>query len=320
MPLLSSEKIDTPIWQFNGHLQTILPNLRRKVDGVLYQRERINTWDDDFLDLDWSTKKSKTLVILSHGLAGSSDAAYIKGFVRLINQNGWDALAWNYRGCSGEPNKHIYSFHAGKTDDLAWVIKHAHQTGRYDEIHLVGISMGGNITLKLLGEWGEKIPYPIKKAIAISTPVDMFGTSLQLIKGWNKIYSNRYMRQYKEMLKLKEEKMPNVVDFQHIYQSDNLHTYVERFTAPSFGFKDAQHYLESQSALQYIPKISVPSLLMNADNDPFLTKKSFPEQEARQSSYFYFLKTINGGHVGFDEKTRPHHNWMERRSMEFLVE
>jgi uncharacterized protein len=317
MPLLQKEIVKSPFWQFNGHLQTIIPNVTRKVDGVVYTRERIDTWDDDFLDLDWSCCNRETLVIISHGLAGSSEGGYMKGFVKAVNSIGWDALAWNYRGCSGEPNRKLASFHGGKTDDLAWVIRHAASRG-YSKIHLIGVSMGGNITLKLLGEWKERVPKYIGKTVAVSVPVQLMETSLHLVKGWNKIYSQRYMKQYKEMLAQKESLFPNAWNFKYAYEADNLHTFVERFTAPSFGFSDAEDYLNSQSALHFLPGITVPALLINADNDPFLTKSSYPEALARQSDFFHLLITRNGGHIGYAEQSPSQLNWIERRALEFL--
>lgn len=318
MPVLDKINVEVPAWQFNGHLQTIVPNMMRKVEGVQYIRERIHTWDNDFLDLDWSVKGHDKLVILSHGLAGNSAAGYIKGLVKAFNENGFDALAWNFRGCSGEPNKNLYSFHGGKTDDLDWVIQYVIQNKAYKRIDLIGISMGGNVTLKLLGEYGENVPSPIKKAVAISVPVDMFSTSFHLVKGWNLMYSNRYMRQYKEMLKEKEKLFQGSWDFEKAYKAENLHSFVEYFTAPSFGFQNAEQYLKTQSAIHFLEHIKIPTLLLNADNDPFLTKSSYPFNTAKQSDFLHLQVTLNGGHVGFDEKQKSQYNFMERTSLSFM--
>mgnify|MGYP003551700944 FL=1 len=320
MPILKPELVEVPFWQFNGHLQTILPNLNRKVEGICYVRERIDTWDNDFLDLDWSKVGSEKLVIISHGLAGNSDAGYVKGLVKIVNENHWDALAWNNRGCSGTPNNNFYSFHAGKSDDLELVIRHACEQHHYKEIYLIGVSMGGNVILKMLGEWRETIPYPVKGAIAISTPIDMYSTSLHLIKGWNKIYSKRYLKQYKEMLLLKSmmfESQENM-DVKNMLSSENLHVFADRYTAPSFGFKNAEDYLKSQSSLHFLENIKIPTLLINADNDPFLTATSYPDELAKKSDYFHFLKTINGGHAGFADKNQQIYSWVDHRSISFL--
>ncbi len=320
MPLLNTEIVEVPFWQFNGHLQTIIPNLNRKIEGFDYARERIDTWDNDFLDLDWSKIGSKQLVIISHGLAGNSDAGYVRSLVKMANEQDWDALAWNSRGCSGEPNNNFYSFHAGKSDDLEWVIRHAYEQNDYEEIYLIGVSMGGNVTLKLIGEWNEKIPYPIKGAIAISTPIDMYATSLHLIKGWNRIYSERYLKQYKEMLLLKSFMFEhqNDLNIDAMLSSKTLHDFADKYTAPSFGFKDGEDYLKSQSSIHYLQKIKIPTLLINADNDPFLTETSFTNEIAKKSDYFYFLKTINGGHVGFDDRKSDTYSWVDYRAISFL--
>lgn len=150
--LHASPKIRSPKWLYTKHLQTIIPNVYRKVEGVVYQREKITTWDDDFLDLDWSIVGSSKVVLLSHGFEGSSDRVYARGLTKILNKNGFDVCAWNFRGCSGEDNLQIYNYHSGKTDDLDYIVNHLIQQEKYDEFYLVGISMGGNMTLKYLGE------------------------------------------------------------------------------------------------------------------------------------------------------------------------
>ena len=320
MPLLPEIYIVPPRSQPNGHFQTIIPNLTRKVNGIEFERERIDTWDDDFLDLDWIKQGNSKLVIVTHGLAGNSRAEYIKGISKIMSNNKYDILAWNYRGCGGEPNRKLTSFHGGKTDDLDWVIKHAIASNDYDAIYLVGVSMGGNLTLKYVGEMKHKLNKIIKKAFAVSAPIDMLATSHQLIKGWNQIYSRRYLKQYIEQLKLKEKLFPGQQEFEKVYKSANLHDFVENFTAKIFGFKDAAEYLASQSALHYLENIKIPTILVNADNDPFLTEKSFPKEIARNSDFFHFEMTINGGHVGFMEKEDKEFNWMEKRILDFFEE
>ena len=320
MPILPHESVPTPYWQFNGHLQTIAPNFHREVNDVSYHRERIATWDDDFLDLDWSTRDSKTVVILSHGLAGSSAAPYIKGLVRAINTRGWDALAWNYRGCSGEPNKHLYAFHGGKTDDLDWVVRYVHKQYSYDKIFLIGVSMGGNITLKYLGESKNISTRYIQGAVTISTPVDLNSAAQRLEEKWNRyLYSYRYLRQYKEMLLQKSNLFAKTkLDLKAILASANLTEFTRRFIVPCFGFKNLEDYLKSQSSKPFLKNIRVPTLLINADNDPFLTRTSYPYQEASKSKYFYFLETNGGGHSGFATKDSDTYTWSEQKTIRFL--
>ncbi|MBC8144157.1 MAG: alpha/beta fold hydrolase, partial [bacterium] len=145
MPLISST-FAPPAFLRSGHLQTILPTLVGRVLDVSYVRERITTPDDDFLDLDWSRIGAKHLVILSHGLEGNTSRTYMRGMVRAVNGAGWDALAWNYRGCSGEMNRRLRSYHSGASDDLEVVIDYVARSHSYDSIALIGFSLGGNIT------------------------------------------------------------------------------------------------------------------------------------------------------------------------------
>ena len=318
MPLLPSPLIIPPVTQPNGHLQTIIPNLRRKVQGVDFQRSRIETWDDDFLDIDWLKGGSNKIAIITHGLAGNSRAEYVKGIAKVLCQSGYDIAAWNMRGCSGEPNRLLHSFHGGKTDDLHFVVEHVAQNLHYEDIALVGISMGGNVTLKYVGEYAGKMPSLVKRAFAASVPVDMLACSLHLIKGWNLIYSRRYLNQYKDMLRLKEKMFFGKFNFKHAYEAADLHQFVERVTVPMFHFGTAEHYLNSQSALNYLHEIQIPTLLVNADNDPFLTDTCFPKQQAEASSNFYLEIVHNGGHVGFEEKETSDINWLEKRVLRWL--
>ncbi|MBX7224518.1 MAG: alpha/beta fold hydrolase [Chitinophagales bacterium] len=318
MPLLPSPLIIPPATQPNGHLQTIIPNLRRKVLGVDFVRTRIDTWDNDFLDIDWLKGGYKKIAVITHGLAGNSRAEYVKGIAKVLHGKGYDIAAWNMRGCSGEPNKLLHSFHGGKTDDLHFIIEHLSNFYDYEEVVLVGISMGGNITLKYVGEYADKLPALVKKAFAASVPVDMLGCSLHLIKGWNLIYSRRYLNQYKDMLRLKEKMFPGKFNFKHAYEAADLHQFVDRVTVPMFHFGTIEHYLETQSALKYLDKISIPTLLVNADNDPFLTDTCFPKEHAALSEHFYLEIVHNGGHVGFEEKETVEVNWLEKRILSWF--
>lgn len=171
-----------------------------------------------------------------------------------------------------------------------------------------------------MGECSEDGLSCVKAAVAISTPVDMYETSFHLIKGWNRLYSDRYLKQYKEMLSLKTPMFESHegMDFHYVLSAENLHDFADRFTAPSFGFKNAEEYLKSQSSRNFLRKIKIPTLLINADNDPFLTESSYPFEEAEESDYFYLLKTINGGHVGFAEKNSETYSWVDKRAITFL--
>ena len=152
MPIVHPSSYRPPLFFKNGHLQTIYPNLFRHVAGVSYLRQRISTPDDDFLDLDWSPVGADRVAILAHGLEGNSTRPYVFGMVRALNRSGWDAVVWNFRGCSGEPNQKVRFYHSGDTEDLHTVLTCVHQRSCYKTSALIGFSLGGNVILKYLGE------------------------------------------------------------------------------------------------------------------------------------------------------------------------
>ena len=190
MPIVAS-RYRPPRWLRPAHLQTILPVLLRRGRGVVYRRERLELEDGDFLDLDWSRVGSKRLVILSHGLESDSDAGYIRGMARAVNAAGWDALAWSFRGCSQEANRLLRFYHSGETLDMARIIEHA--AAEYDQIAMVGFSLGGNMTLLYLG---EAPPHPaVVAGVAISAPVDMGASARALDQRWdNRMYQQRFLK------------------------------------------------------------------------------------------------------------------------------
>lgn len=317
--LLSSPILKSPKWLYTKHLQTIVPNVYRKVEGVSYQRERLATWDDDFLDLDWSKIGSKKLIIISHGFEGSSDRVYAKGLTKILNSNGFDVCVWNFRGCSGEDNLQFYSYHSGKTDDLDWVVRHVLKTNAYDEHYLIGISMGGNMTMKYLGEDLWESAQKVTSAVAVSVPIH-YETSFQhLIKGWNKIYERRFTNQVKEKVLKKQPRFPDAMNYKYILESKNLWEFTERCTVPLHGFKDIHDYNTKVQASSYIRNIKTPTLLINADNDPLLTKECYPTQFAEKSRYFHLEIPVGGGHVGFCEDIKAEHNWLEKRVVDYFL-
>ncbi len=311
----------------NGHIQTIIPTFFRKVENVVYKRERINTLDDDFLDLDWSSaaepdsgynSRNTGLVIISHGLEGNSKRAYVKGMVRACNMAGWDCLAWNYRSCSGEPNKQLRSYHSGATDDLALVIDHAKKTGKYCEIFLVGFSLGGNLTLVYLGR--DKVDSIVKKAVVFSVPCDLKGSSMALAKPVNRFYMKRFLKMLHEKIKAKMALMPGKIDDKDFEKIKNFKGFDDRYTAPINGFKDAFDYWEKCSSKQFIKNISVPTLIVNARNDPCISDSCYPVKEAMENSRVFLEIPDSGGHVGFIEFNKDQLFWSEKRAVTFFHE
>ena len=191
MPVYTNSSFKPPFYFKNNHLQTIYPALLRRVNGVIYQRQRVEMNDGDFIDLDWSKVGSKKLLIALHGLEGNADRPYIKASIRLFNLNGWDGLGINLRGCSGVPNRKLYAYHTGETNDLRSILKTILKEGHYDEIALLGFSLGGNVILKYLGEEGENLRDKITKAVAFSVPCDLTTASLELARWHNALYMKK---------------------------------------------------------------------------------------------------------------------------------
>jgi uncharacterized protein len=315
MPLVASG-YKAPFYLFNGHLQTIVPGLFRKVKGVKYRRERIITPDKDFLDLDCSEVGSDALAILSHGLEGDSRRGYMLGMVKALNNHGIDALAWNYRSCSGEPNNLLRSYHLGASDDLAFVVKHALSKGKYKTVYLLGFSAGGNITLKYLGENPECVPNEIKRAVVFSVPVDLKSSANKI----SRIYTQRFLKSLGKKLKQKREIYPESIDLNEYNLLWSFPEFDERYTAPLHGFESADDYYKKVSSRQFIPHIKIPTLLVNAKNDPFLGPSCYPLSEANANPNFYLEMPDQGGHVGFAENLQKNQYYSEKRAVEFLLQ
>ena len=305
-----------PLFLFNAHLETIYPSLLRKVDLQPYQRERIVTPDDDFLDLDWLKQKSLKLIILSHGLEGNAQRAYIKGMARAGYKNGYDILAWNYRGCSNEMNKTLRFYHSGATDDLATVVEHAHALNQYKEIFLVGFSLGGNLTLKYLGEDRPR-PASLKKSVTFSVPLDLLASCEKISQPSNWIYSQRFLKSLSKKILLKS-KLVKGLDSGRLKKIKTLREFDEYFTGPIHGFKDALDYYNQCSAIRFVQNIQLPTLLVNAVNDPFLSPECYPHKLLKNHAYVVFESPEHGGHVGFAQFSKTGLYWSEEQTLNFF--
>ena len=305
----------TPLLLRNGHTHTIFAYTRRRDGGVAYQRERITTADDDFLDLDWlKNKQSDHLVIISHGLEASSNTGYVCSLAGKLHRAGHTVLAWNFRGCSGEPNRHIYSYHSGKSEDLAAVISHAVTVENPRFISLVGFSIGGNITLKYLGEAGSKVSSKILCAVTCSTPVDLAGSASEMASFRNWIYMKRFLNHFYRRMKEKKKIYPEV-DISGFSKLKNFHDYDNRYTAPLNGYKNAEHYWQENSSLYYLSEIKVATLMLSSYDDPFLSKSCYPEIK---NMHIQTLYTKHGGHVGFMNDYSGRSLWSEEMILGFI--
>jgi predicted alpha/beta-fold hydrolase len=316
MPIVYPSTYVPPPFLTNYHFQSIYPFLFRQVWGVGYERERIATPDDDFLDLDWSKTGSRRLAILSHGLEGHSRHSYMMGMVKALNRQGISALSWNFRGCSGELNRKHYSYHAGLSGDLEAVIKHVQDD--FDEIYLIGFSLGGNLVLKYLGECGDKTHPKIKSAVAISAPIDLKAVASVLHSQKNAIYFRKFMWTIEQKLHAKAKKFPLPASISRLKQVKSFKDLDDWFTAPMFGYKDAEHLWRATSSLMYLDKIRLPTLLLSAADDPILTPICYPTDIAQKSPCFYLEVPEYGGHVGFMSLGIKGEYWSETRTIQFI--
>jgi uncharacterized protein len=321
MAVIYTNNLRSPFWLPNGHLQSIYPSLFRKV-SVAATYERIWTDDGDFLDLDWSyttTNHQKKLVILSHGLEGNSTRQYITGMVRLLVGAGFDCLAWNYRSCSHEMNIQPRFYHSGETSDLGRVIAHAHTKG-YADMYLIGFSLGGNVTLKYLGEQAENIHKTIKKSVVFSVPMDLLACSLYIQKPENKLYAKRFLRTLKPKIKAKSAQYPDKIDLKKWQNIKTIYDFDDIYTGPFHGFANAADYYERSSSKGFVKNIAIPTLIVNAKNDIMVPYESLPIDQIKTLKKVTLEITEEGGHCGFRPHKLPQNNayWSETRALEFL--
>lgn len=316
MPLLTESDYQPPLFLFNGHLQMIWANLCRQVPEVAYQRERIDTPDGDFLDLDWACIDAEKLVLLSHGLEGHSQRPYTLGMAAALKRRGWDVLAWNFRGCSGVPNRLPRFYHSGDSADLSVVVDHVLQRCTYRVICLVGFSLGANLTLKYLGEGGEQLDERIKCGVAFSVPCHLASGAARLNAWENTLYLRRFMQQLRHKVEAKVRLRPGELDVEGLGALRTFQQFDDRYTAPLHGFKDADDYWHKSSSKAYLGAIRVPTLIVNARNDSFLAPECYPVEEAEGSEFVYLERPQQGGHVGFPLMGEEY--WSEKRVVEFF--
>ncbi|GAA3612321.1 alpha/beta fold hydrolase [Flavivirga amylovorans] len=318
MPVIDSKY--KPAFLFkNGFVSTVYSGLVRRIKDLEQERERIILFDGDFIDLDWSFSKAKTkkLVILLHGLEGNGQRPYMTGPAKLFNNNDVDAVCVNLRGCSGEDNLKYRSYHSGATEDLEAIITHIISEKDYSEIYLSGISLGANMILKYLGE-RDIVPNEIKAAMTASVPCYLYGSAKALHTFKNKLYHDRFLKYLVNRLKTKQQNFKDDLSIEDIASIKTLFDFDTIYTSKAHGFKDALDYYEKCSCLQFLPNIKVPTLVINALNDSFLSPECYPVKEAKNNPNLHLEMPQHGGHVGFVDKKNVYYN--EKRALEFVKE
>lgn len=299
-----------------GHRQTLIPHLLRRGPAVAYRRERLDLPDGDFLDLDWIDGADPARVaVVAHGLEGSTQRAYVRGMAAALAADGWTVCAWNLRGCSGEPNRLLRAYHSGATDDLDAVVRHV--TGRgATALCLVGFSLGGNLTLRWLGEKAGGVPSEVVGAVGISVPVDLAGASRAMERGLRRAYVRHFLRKLSAKARQKADAFDGAPDATRARAARTFHAFDDGFTAPIHGYASADDYYARASARPLLTEIAVPTLLVNALDDPFLGPTCYPSAEAATNPRLTLLTPRTGGHVGFLQRDGRY--WSEAVAVRFL--
>ena len=318
MPYIKQSSYKAPILFTNAHVNTIFPNLFRKIWGIRYDRQRVDTPDGDFLDLDWIRNGSKHLVIIKHGLEGNSERPYTMGMARYFSNKDWDVLAFNFRSCSGELNRKLQSYHMGWTQDLRWLVKNIQANGQYESIALVGFSLGGNVILKYLGEEGKEVSPLIKSAVAFSVPCHIPTCNIEFNKPRNKVYMWRFMRSLNAKTLEKMKDYPGQVQLDKKNLPKRFQEFDQLVTAPVHGFASNMDYWKKNSSLQTLHKINCPTLLVNAADDTFLSPECYPKHLATSHDLFHLEIPKHGGHVGFTTFGNKGNYWSEERAYQFI--
>ncbi|RRV04931.1 hydrolase [Pseudomonas sp. v388] len=306
----------------NPHLQTLWGPLWRKRTLLARTRERMWLKDGDFLDLDWHGphEADAPLVLVLHGLTGSSNSPYVAGLQKAMATQGWASVALNWRGCSGEPNLLSRSYHSGASEDLAEVIEHLRALRPLAPLYAVGYSLGGNVLLKHLGEVGADSE--LLGAVAVSVPFRLDESANRMGQGFSRIYQRHFMREMLSYIREKQRRFQHeglsegLAELAALGSLENMRTFWEfdgRVTAPLHGYVDAQDYYRRASSRFFLSRIQTPTLIIQAADDPFVFPHSLPEAGELSASTEFELHA-KGGHVGFvDGSLKTPGYYLERR-------
>lgn len=311
MPIMQSN-YRPPLHLFNRHLQTIAPVFGVKRDNTLYTTKKLELPDGDFLELDWLCGGNDKLMILFHGLEGNSRSHYVQQMAVHFSAIGWDILAVHARSCGREMNRLPVLYHGGSTDDIEAVVnKYAR---KYDSIVLTGFSLGGNMALNFVAR--HRIPANVQAVVAFSAPCDLRTSEQQIDRFINRIYANKFLLKLKNKVRKLEVQHPGIFDINSLDNIKSIQAFSANFTVPFFGFNSLDDFYSSGSSLNSLSDIRIPTLIVNAQNDPFLSKICFPVELAKKSDYLFLDMPKRGGHTGFPITSTK--SWMPERLEHFF--
>lgn len=305
-------------WGRDPHLQTLWPYLFRLHPRPSYRRERFELPDGDFVDLDWSgPRDADTTIVMLHGLGGSSSSHYIRALSHRLNMLGMRGVVMHQRGCSGEPNRLARFYHAGETDDLRRVLASLRTRLPGDRLGAAGYSLGGNMLLKWLGEAGADSM--LDAAVAVSVPFDLEVGAQRLEQGLSQLYQAHLLRSMKHAVALKRRRMAYPVDSRELGRCKTFVEIDNCLTAPLHGFRDARDYYARSSARQFLGSIRIPTLILQAEDDPFLAPVAIPGDDELSPQVRLEL-SANGGHCGFLSGSMPlwPRYWLDERIPGFM--
>jgi len=311
-----------PRWLRSAHAQTIYASQFCPQPPVVYRRERWSTPDGDFIDVDRvaapAVAAAAPWLVLFHGLEGSSHSHYARTLMQMAARLGWNGAVPHFRGCSGEPNSLARAYHSGDTPEIDWILRRFAAGASGAPLYAVGISLGGNVLMKWTAEQGEDAARLIDAAISVCAPVDLRAAGAALERGFARIYTVNFLQTLKRKASAKLLRFPGLFDPAVLRQARTMRAFDDVFTAPLHGYRDVDDYWTRASCKPGLQAVAVPSLMINALDDPFLPACALPR--AHEVSARVMLDyPATGGHVGFVGGAPPGHTqWLARRVAHFL--
>ena len=308
-------KYISPLWLPSGHLQTIYPATCIGKPAMAFRRERWDAPDGDFVDVDFvDGDASRPFVILFHGLEGSSDSHYARAMMAAVAARGWSGAVAHFRGCSGELNRAARFYHSGDAVEIDWIVRRMRTHAR-GALYAAGVSLGGNALLRWLGESQHQAEI-VDAACAVSAPLDLACGGAALSRGFNRLYTRMFLRTLKPKCLAKLEQFPGLFKRDAMLAARDLYAFDNVVTAPLHGYRNTEDYWDRASAKHVLGDITVPTLVLNARNDPFLPGIHLPSLASSSVTLDY---PQEGGHVGFPTGgLRGKPDWLSRRLLDFL--
>jgi predicted alpha/beta-fold hydrolase len=307
-----------PPWLRSGHAQTLWAYLGQRAPAVTYERQSISTPDGDEVDLDWVYGSAEAPVVLAcHGLEGSSESPYMRRLMGRVAKRGWTGAVVHSRSCSGRMNQAVISYHSGFIDDLVHIVPLVAATVAPRPVFLVGYSLGGSLVANYLGRCANTVPQNVRAAFVCSAPLNLAPGADALDQGLSRLYQLRFLRTLRRKVQTKARAHGAWAPAAKAARaSKTLREFDDRWTAPVHGFQDADDYYARASSAPHLSQIKVPTRVLHADDDPFVTDECVPRRSLEAAPAVTYTSTRGGGHVGFVSGDSP--SWLEDEILSWL--